>query len=354
MERLQTYFLGCPTPQGFSTHLFDDIRSHGFTTYIIKGGPGTGKSSMMKKIANSLSDIEKPELYYCSSDPASLDAVVFRNLKVIIVDGTSPHVVEPEYPGVSQIFVDLGLCWNLDEMIKNKDGIIKTTVANKKCHALVRRYLNAIHSINEDVFSIGESALNKVKLNGYCERLSARIFPKKKHEGKGSIIYRQITSITPDGVITHDNLFDGMNVFRINDDYYAVSDRLMKFLADKAASMQYNVIVSANVFHGNSVYEQIIIPELKTAFVTGSRDISAGVNNINALRFYDRSILREKRGRLSFDKGIANELICEAVSTLKLAKDIHDELESYYIKAMDFKKVDNICMELINRIKASK
>lgn len=354
MEKLPTYFLGCPTPQGFSTHLFEDIRSGDYTTYIIKGGPGTGKSSMMKKIAHTLCDIDKPELYYCSSDPASLDAVVFRKLKAIIVDGTAPHVVEPEYPGVSQVLVDLGSCWNVDELAANKDKIIETTVANKKCHALVRRYLNAIHSINEDVLTVGESALNKAKLKAYCERLAARLLPRKKHEGKGLISYRQITSITPNGVLTHENLFDGMNVFSINDDFYAVSDRLMKSLAEKAVAMQYKVIVSTSVFHGNNVYEQLIIPEIKTAFVTGSRDLSANVNNINALRFYDRGLLREKRGRLSFDKGIANELVCEAVSILKQAKDIHDELESCYINAMDFKKVDEICEGLINRIRKSK
>lgn len=353
MEKQKTYFLGCPTPQGFSTHLFDDIYAGGFKTYIIKGGPGTGKSSMMKKIANELSDIDAPELYYCSSDPASLDAVLFRKLKVIVVDGTAPHVVEPEYPGVSQIIVDLGACWNLDEMKNNREAIIETTVANKKCHELVRRYLTAIHSINEDVYAIGESAINKTKLDSYCERLLVRILPKIKQEGGGSICYRQITSITPDGVITHDSLFKGMNVFRINDDYYAVADRIMKNLAEKAA-MQYDVIVSINVFLGDNVYEQIIIPELKIAFVTGEIELSSAVSNINAQRFYDRNILREKKGRLVFDKGIAGELISEAVSTLNLAKDIHDDLESCYIKAMDFGKVNNICKELIARIRQEK
>lgn len=52
----------------------------------------------MKKIAGELSEIDEPELYYCSSDPDSLDAVVFRKIKAIIVDGTSPHVFEPDYP----------------------------------------------------------------------------------------------------------------------------------------------------------------------------------------------------------------------------------------------------------------
>lgn len=68
-EDQKTYFLGCSTPDGFLTHLKDDISSESYITYIIKGGPGTGKSSMMKKIANELLCYDTPELYYCSSDP---------------------------------------------------------------------------------------------------------------------------------------------------------------------------------------------------------------------------------------------------------------------------------------------
>ena len=41
-------------------------------------------------------------------------------------------------------------------------------------------------------------------------------------------------------------------------------------------------------------------------------------------------------------------------SDLKKAKEIHDELESYYINAMDFGKVSAVADSLITRIKASK
>lgn len=134
----KTYFLGCPTPDGFSTHLRDDIDSGEFITYIIKGGPGTGKSSLMKKIAGELSEIDEPELYYCSSDPDSLDAVVFRKIKAIIVDGTSPHVFEPDYPGVREVIVDLGTCWNVDSLKSDRENIISASDRNKNTMRLLR------------------------------------------------------------------------------------------------------------------------------------------------------------------------------------------------------------------------
>ncbi len=350
MDKVCTYFLGCPTSDGFSTHIRELISAPEYTTYIIKGGPGTGKSSLMKRIANELCDIDMPDLYYCSSDPASLDAVVFNKLKVIVIDGTAPHVVEPVYPGVSQILVDLGSCWNGSELMKNKEKVIDATVCNKKYHDLVKRYLKAIVSLNDDVYTLADECINQSKLEGYCERVAARLFSRKKQDS-GKLSYRQITSITPNGVLTHENVFEGMNVFKIEDDFCAVSDKILKALARYAVEAGYNVIVSTSVFHSCDTYEHIVIPELNTAFATGEIDASA---RINALRFYDRLALREKRKRMAFDRGVAAELIAASVAALKKAKEIHDELESYYINAMDFDKVSAVGDNLIARIKSSK
>ncbi len=353
-EFKKTYFMGYSTPNGFVTHLKDDIESGEFTTYIIKGGPGTGKSSMMKKIASTLSDLDEPEVYFCSSDPNSLDAVLFDNLKVIIADGTAPHVIEPTYPGAREVLVDLGECWNLESLSANKYDIIDSTNRNQKYHALAKKYLSAIISVNEDIMSIGDSALDSSKLDAYLERLSARLLPKKKGvDNKGKIKFRQMTSFTPESVKTFTNLFEQMNVYRIEDDCFAVTDNLLKKLAGYAQNNGYDVLISKNVFLSGSFYQHMIIPEIKTAFVSGVSDGISNVTRINSMRFYDRDVLKDKHKRLEFDKGIVKELTDEMISALKTAKEIHDELESYYIKAMDFDKVNATCLKLINRIRSS-
>ena len=50
---------------------------------------------------------------------------------------------------------------------------------------------------------------------------------------------------------------------------------------------------------------------------------------------------------LNFAKKASKELIDEAFSALKTAKEIHDELESCYIEAMDFDKVEEKAKNLI-------
>ena len=83
------FFLGANTPNGF-TSLFADCYTKSFTVFILKGTPGSGKSTMMKKIAATFP--LSHELIYCSSDPDSLDGIIFPNEKICVLDGTSPHV----------------------------------------------------------------------------------------------------------------------------------------------------------------------------------------------------------------------------------------------------------------------
>lgn len=340
-----TYFLGCPTPEGFETRFGEEIKSGGFFTYIIKGGPGTGKSSLMKRVAASLSDIDAAELYYCSSDPDSLDAVLFRKLGVIFVDGTAPHVFEPIYPGARQKLLDLGEFWNQEILKGHAENVIKYSDENSKLHERVRRYLGAVCDLNGDTASIGESAMLSKKLESYSKRLAAKLFPKTGRP-VGKISLKQITSITPKGVITQTGAFDGCKIFTVSDPYFAVADSLLKNLSALATKAGYDVIASKNVFRRGCVYEHIVVPELKLAFLSDAAD---GVS-INALRFYDRELLRARRRRLSFNSGLRKELVAAASETLSEAKAVHDELEKCYISAMDFDAVgrltESLCRDL--------
>lgn len=77
--------------------------------FILKGGPGTGKSSLMKAIGAEWAERGYPiELIHCSSDKDSIDGVIIPALGVGIVDGTAPHVIEPKAPGAAREYVNLG------------------------------------------------------------------------------------------------------------------------------------------------------------------------------------------------------------------------------------------------------
>ena len=90
-EASTSYFAGGNTAQGFYS-LFRYIPgSETKRLLIIKGGPGTGKSTLLKRLqAKALAAGLKTELFYCSSDPASLDGLSVPALGFAAVDGTAP------------------------------------------------------------------------------------------------------------------------------------------------------------------------------------------------------------------------------------------------------------------------
>ena len=92
MSKIQ-YFLGGNTPSGFYSlyhQLSDPERFRAL--YIIKSGPGSGKSSLMRRVGQraQAAGLETVEVL-CSGDPDSLDALILPRLGAAIVDGTAPQ-----------------------------------------------------------------------------------------------------------------------------------------------------------------------------------------------------------------------------------------------------------------------
>ncbi|WP_100332538.1 hypothetical protein [Bacillus xiapuensis] len=94
--RVKRRFLGAATPVGavdFIGSLTDDLSWR----YFIKGRPGTGKSTMMKKIAAAAEEKGyDTEVYHCGFDPNSVDMVIVRELGFAVFDSTAPHEYFPE------------------------------------------------------------------------------------------------------------------------------------------------------------------------------------------------------------------------------------------------------------------
>lgn len=349
----QYYFLGGTSPEGFVTHFGNVISDTDYRTYIIKGGPGTGKSSMMKKISAAFPD-EEQDIFHCSSDPDSIDAVVLRNRRVVFVDGTAPHTFDPEYPGAVQQLVDLGSCWNSMLLRKNKPEIISSTSEYLQHHKRCRRYVTALSSVAGDTMQVGSLALNTEKLDGFTERLAKKILPRKQDSNKGMIEYRQLSALTPKGYLT--NIPKDYEIYLLNDNMFAGSEAFLRKFSELAALKGYDVYVSVSTILNNS-FEHIIIPELKTAFLSANPINEIGIEQkkpVNFKRFYDKNILRDRKNRLKFNEGAVKNLRDEAVSSLVNAKTAHDKLEGYYVRAVDFSEADRICDELIAEIKKIK
>ena len=81
--------------------------------YIIKGGPGTGKSSLMNFISREMTGRGyEVEHHHCATDPDSLDGLVIPDLGVALLDGTAPHAFDPKNPGIAEEIVNLAEYWD--------------------------------------------------------------------------------------------------------------------------------------------------------------------------------------------------------------------------------------------------
>ena len=103
--------------------------------YILKGGPGTGKSRFMRTVAEfAAAQGWEVEYMYCSSDADSLDAIILSHdgEHVAVLDGTAPHVWEANLPGVREEIVNLGEFWRREELLGQKEEIIKRNDEKKR------------------------------------------------------------------------------------------------------------------------------------------------------------------------------------------------------------------------------
>lgn len=152
------YFLGANTSEGFYS-LYHEFcpAERGVFLWVIKGGPGCGKSSFMKKIGAAAEETGLDvEYLQCSADPQSLDGVYIPQWREGYVDGTSPHVCEARFPGACSAYLDLGQFYDRAGLTAHADEIQKLnlqyTAAYHEAYAHLKR-AKLLHDELEQVYN---------------------------------------------------------------------------------------------------------------------------------------------------------------------------------------------------------
>ena len=109
MPHIRHLYPGGNTSRGFYSYYDQVIRPEAATRiFILKGGPGVGKSTLMRRLGEEIAEHRDVEFLHCSSDNDSLDGIVVPSAGVMMVDGTAPHIVDPVLPGAVDGIVNLG------------------------------------------------------------------------------------------------------------------------------------------------------------------------------------------------------------------------------------------------------
>ncbi len=355
------FFLASSTTEGFFS-VFKDLYDpkEGWFCYILKGGPGTGKSTIMKKInLKAMENGIKSELIHCSSDPDSLDAIILPELKIAVADGTAPHVLEPMYPGVSDSIINLGEAWNKKSLYKSKDKIYELCSKNSLYHKISKRYLKAFGCAFSESSKIIDESVDYDSLNAYCERLAKKLFKKVKNKHELSCEQKRlISAITPKGYIFFDNTLFSMSekLFVIEDNFGLIGNHIITKIKNYSLSKNYNVITCNSPFCPSKNLNALFIPELKIGFaIKNSKEISEIPKNfiskkITTKRFLLHEKISSQKNLLKFNKKFCKEMYKESVTNLKKALEIHNQIEKIYIKSMNYSKINKITDKLISAI----
>lgn len=121
--------LGTLTPAG-ARDTVESITQNLEKRLFIKGYPGTGKSSMMKKFAKeALSRGYDVQYVWCGLDSNSIDMVILPELSFCIFDSTEPHVYLPDENRPGDELFDIAKHCHPTEV---EESNIKKIVANYK------------------------------------------------------------------------------------------------------------------------------------------------------------------------------------------------------------------------------
>ena len=177
------YFLAANSCEGFYSEFDNSYLPDGeWRAYIIKGGPGTGKSSFMKRFADAAENKGERALRCpCSSDPDSLDAVILPDKKIVIMDGTAPHTVDPKFPGVCEKILNFGEFWVDDSFAEHKSEVIRLTLKNKALHASAARFLRAAGTLFTDNYKTALACTDITKTEQFAAGLCKKLLPEKKN-----------------------------------------------------------------------------------------------------------------------------------------------------------------------------
>lgn len=344
-------FLAANTPDGFVSffdELYNPYKSTG--AYIIKGGPGTGKSTFIRKIAEAF---EKSgfdtERVYCSSDPDSLDALLVPDAGFSVCDGTAPHIMEPRFPGAVENIVNLGAFWDENRLRKNADEIRRLFIENSLYHRQSAGYLAAAGRIDMQNRRIASEYIRQEKTDSFSTRFIYRELSSERRNVPGDVKRRFLSAITPKG-----NIFLSDTVKRLCprvigiDDREGVASSLITERVQQGAVKNGYSVISCRCPMNPSEGEHLMIPEKGIALVRLCG--AAGETDCNRIIHTGRFMREEfckNRAQLRFNSRIRDELIKEAVMRLKRAKEIHDKLEEIYIDAMDFNALNEFTEEFI-------
>ncbi|MGM9653566.1 MAG: hypothetical protein ACI3XP_08025 [Eubacteriales bacterium] len=345
-----TYFAGANTADGFVSAYPAWIREAELhCLYVIKGGSGTGKSSMMKACAALAAQMgASVTLLLCSSDPSSADAVLLHGkngCRIAILDGTAPHMTDPELPGAVGEIVNVGKYWDAAALAGRREEIASLAAAKKAAYARAYRFLSAYRQASLIRRELLAPCMLWEKMNASADRAVAQL--KAESAAREELRHTYALSMTGAYHLTTQMQRAG-KCFLLLDRHGAAEFYLE---AIRRAALQRYVSLELSPSPASpELLRELLLPASGMYFGTVSphaEEAETDAGHINMQRFLNREEVARRRARLRFADRCRGMLLDGALDALREAGVCHFALEKIYKSEMDFdgvsRETDRMC-----------
>jgi len=345
---MNKYFIAANTAEGFENWSEEILPAKAFDrVYLLKGGSGTGKSTLMKRIGGMAEGVT---WYHCSAAPDSLDAISFMagGKKIAVMDATSPHIREPHYVGAVDEIVNLGAFLNTEELEEYRDEITVLTEKKEEKYRRAYRYLAVCGRIRRLCYENSARTLDFDKMNAAV----GRIFDKAMKNGvterriHGAEMTLPVSAISTQGSVHFDSYEHLGKVRYAVTDVNATAVHFFRACVEEAKKRGLEIIRGAIPLLPE-YSEALYVIQIGLVFVTTDKT-SEEFKNVNMARFYEPT--REEKQEYRRLSKASDSVYDMALHELSEAGRFHAELERIYSAAMNFDGLNRYTEALIQRI----
>ncbi len=334
------YFAAANTYNGFKSYFDDVFRSRDYERiFVLKGGPGTGKSSFMRR-ASALGYEKgcRVEEIYCSSDPNSLDGVIIEsNGKMIaILDGTAPHQRDAKIPGAIDELINLGEAWDSTWLSVSREKILELSDEKSSAYKTAYSYLSVAGMASNIISSAYKSNFNKTRAKIAAEELFDKICTNES-----KISTRLISSFGRYGEARLDTL-SHIASKRISIGGDDISSSLFLSLCSRLLREKNIAFTHFPGALDHGVTDAVFIPECDLVV---DRGVDGEINADDFVNISELDYECIKRARQ-----LHRDALEEAQRWFGIASDLHFRLEEIYGRAMDFRIIDGIFDQTMQEI----
>lgn len=356
------FYAGGNTARGF-TNLYDSSLQGLTRLFVLDGKPGSGVTQVIQEIGDHLSQ-QGHAIWklHCASDNDALDGVIIPSLRIGVVNGTAPRVIEPGLSAEVTVHVDFANV--IDSLLLAQNNLeidrLDEKIINE--HELAYSGFAEALRIHDAWEAIYIAKMNFRAANELTEEYIELLYGDQQLEKVSRVDHRFLGAATPKGAVDCvPNLTSGLKRYLVKGRAGSGKSTFLKKIAAEGIKRGLDVEIYHCGFDPNSL-DMVIVRELGFAIFdsTAPHEYFPDRATDEILDMYDRCI--EPGTDEAYSDALAGikeryaSTMKQSIQHLTNSKVYLDELKEIYASSVDCEQVEQIkskILEAVNEIVVS-